>query len=196
MPRNSLQVRPPAAAKPALGHPAMSWMGRQPRSQLRASGSRLPRRPWNPCLAFCPCQRLQAPSSPLPNAHRLAFRPPCRRSFASLRGRNRATLHFLVDAEGRRMSPEDSLNAMRTFMETNLSPHIREALDISYAPAGRVPAAVKLFAFGRRLRLERDGPGAWILVTDQAVEAQVIDRFEGGPGFQQWLLIALTRHTQ
>ena len=93
------------------------------------------------------------------------------------------------------MPQEDSLNTLRSFIETNLSPHIRDALDISYAPAGRLPAAVKLFAYDRRLRLEQDSQDGWILVTDQP-ERQVIDRFEGDAGFQQWLLIALTRHVQ
>jgi len=93
------------------------------------------------------------------------------------------------------MSPEDSLNALRTFIETNLSPHIRDALDISYAPEGRLPAAVKLLAYDRHFRLERNSQGAWILATDQP-ERREISRFQGDAGFQQWLLITLTRHAQ
>ena len=93
------------------------------------------------------------------------------------------------------MPPEDSLNALRTFIETHLSPHIRDALDISYAPEGRLPAAVKLLAYGQHFRLERNSQGTWILATYQP-ERNVIDRFEGDAGFQQWLLITLTQHAQ
>ncbi len=88
---------------------------------------------------------------------------------------------------------EDSLNDLRTFIETHLSLAIQDSLDISYAPPGRLPAAVKFVAFGQHFRLERDPDGSWNLATNEPGSRRFA-RHESEAGFENWLLLAIDKH--
>ncbi len=90
-----------------------------------------------------------------------------------------------------------SLDDLHGKLQELLTPAVLDGLDVSYAPAGRLPAAAKIEIENIRFRLEYDPErNLWILASDEP-EPRLLDHFVTGAGnFQEWLLSVLHRHSK